>query len=244
MDSSMGRLLRLDWDVVAGIVAAVAAIVLHLLHVAELGVLLTILLVLMAVLLLRSLRGEHRADLLTDAVSRTEGFMQDVKAALNPPEVILIGPRQLRKESERFAREARGEMIWFNVCCLMFRHQEVFDTLLGPAIANPAVTAIQFISNAGEHALWATMMMPKIRQCAGHAKVREPRWVSLPETLSFILADINPEGRAEALVSFWGEPFMARTTEQQDPRYVFRVQGHSELIARLIELERQHRMAG
>lgn len=240
----MRRLLQLDWDVVAGIVAAVAAIVLHLLHVAETGILLTITLVLMAVLLLRSLRSEHRAELLTDAVSRTEGVMRDIQAALNLPEVILIGPRQLRKESERFAREARGEMVWFNVCCLMFRRQEVFDILLSPAIANPAVTAIQFISNEGERELWATVMLPKIRQCAGHEKVREPRWVSLPETLSFILADINAAGQAEALVSFWGEPFMARTTEQQVPRYVFRVLGHSELLPRLIELDRQHRMAG
>lgn len=239
----MQRLIQLDWDVVAGIVAAVAAIVLHLLHVAETGVLLTIILVLMAVLLFRSLRSEHRADLLTEAASRTETVMRDLQAALTPPEVILIGPRQLRKESERFAREARGEMIWFNVCCLMFRRQEIFDTLLDPAIANPAVTAIQFVSNQGERELWATVMLPKIRQCAGYEKVREPKWVSLPETLSFILADIGPEGRAEALVSFWGEPFMARTTEQQVPRYVFRVQGHSELLPRLIELERQHRMA-
>lgn len=239
----MRRLLRLDWDVIAGIVAAVAAIVLHLLHVAEAGVLLTIILVLMAVVLLRSLRNEHRAELLTDAASRMEGALRDIQAALNPPEVILIGPRQLRKESERFAREARGEMIWFNVCCLMFRRQEIFDTLLGPAIANPAVTAVQFVSNEGERQLWATALLPKIRQCAGHEKVREPRWVALPETVSFILADIGPEGQTEALVSFWGEPFMARTTERQVPRYVFRVQGHSDLLPRLIELERQYRMA-
>ena len=239
----MHKLLRIDWDIIAGIVAAVAAIVLHLLHVAESAVLLTIILVLLALLLLRSLRGEHRMDVLTDAASRAEGLLREVQTSLSPPDAILIGPRQLRKESERFTRAARGEMIWFNVCCLMFSRDEVFDTLLKPAITNPLVTAIQFVSDESEKEIWESTVLPKILKCAGHEKVRPPRWVSLPRTISFVLADIDADGRPEALLSFWGEPFMAYTTGQQVPRYIFRVQGRSELLPRLIELERQNRMA-
>jgi hypothetical protein len=59
----------------------------------------------------------------------------------------------LRAESERFAQGARGEKIWFNVCCLMFKTKELFDVLLRPAIENPRVTSIQFISNADERPL-------------------------------------------------------------------------------------------
>ena len=69
----------------------------------------------------------------------------------------------------------------------------------------------------------------------------EPVWRQLPETLSFILADMLPGGATEALLSFWGEPFMGRSTGQQAPRYIFRIQKHSDLIARFVELERQYR---
>lgn len=240
----MQKLLRVDWDIVAGIVAAVAAIVLHLLHVAESAVLLTIILVLLALLLLRSLRSEHRIDGLTDAASRTEGLLREVQTSLRLPDAILIGPRQLHKESERFTKAARGEMIWFNVCCLMFTRDEVFDTLLKPAITNPLVAAIQFVSDESERPYWQNSVLPKIRRCSGYEKVRQPRWTSLPKTVSFILADVDTDGRPEALLSFWGEPFMAHSMGQQIPRYIFRVHAQSELLPHLIELERQIRMAG
>jgi len=44
-----------------------------------------------------------------------------------------------------------------------------------------------------------------------------------------------------AHLSFWGEPFMARTAGVDVPRYIFHVQAHSELIGRLVELERRYR---
>ena len=89
----MHKLLRIDWDIIAGIVAAVAAIVLHLLHVAESAVLLTIILVLLALLLLRSLRGEHRMDVLTDAASRAEGLLRELQTSLSPPPTLSLSDR-------------------------------------------------------------------------------------------------------------------------------------------------------
>ncbi len=155
---------------------------------------------------------------------------------------MLIGPRRLRAETEQFARRARGDMVWFNVCLLMFKPQALFDTLLRPAIENPLVTSIQFISDEREKECWTSEVLPKVRGCVGWQKVAEPRWCSLHESVSFILADTESEGRTEALLSFWGEPFMARTPGKDVPRYVFYVQGHSELVARLSELERGHRL--
>ena len=87
-------------------------------------------------------------------------------------------------------------------------------------------------------------MLPKINKCTGSEKVVEPRWRELPETVSFILADVEPTGRTEALLSFWGEPFMSRSTGNQIPRYVFRIHGQSELIGQFVELERQQRIEG
>ena len=84
---------------------------------------------------------------------------------------------------------------------------------------------------------WRDLVMAKVSDCEGRDKVREPRWTSLSEDVSFIAAETE-EGGTEALLSFWGEPFMARQADRQLPRYIFHVQTGSELIERLIELER------
>lgn len=242
--SFMKRLLRFDWDVLAGIIAAVVALVLHLLHIAEVEVVLAIVLAILALLLVRDLRSEGRAERLAETVERTKAAVDEVQLSLKLPEAILIGPRLLRSESERFAQAACGEMIWFNVCFLMFKPQELFDVLLRPAIENPRVTSIQFISNEDERELWEQDVLPKIKKCFGCDKVREPRWSNLPETVSFIIADTDLKGSTEALLSFWGEPFMAKSTERNVPRYIFWVQSHSDLVSRLVEVARQTRMEG
>lgn len=238
----MKRILRFDWDVIAGIAAAVMAIVLHLLHVVEVDVLLTIVLVLLALLLIRDLRRESLDERLSEAVQQARAGVEGIQSALQPPDAVLIGPRRLRTESRRFSETSRGEMIWFNVCFAMFKSQDVFDLLLRPAIENPLVDSIQFVSNNSEQELWERHVLPRIKDCTGCDKVQEPRWAELPETVSFILADLEPKGTTEALLSFWGEPFMSRATGKQVPRYIFRVQGHSDLVARLVELERQYRI--
>jgi len=236
------RMLGIDWDVVAGIAAAVIAIVLHLLHVVHADVLLTIVLVQLAILLFRDLRREGYDEHLGESVQQIRRDIRRIEASLEAPAAVLVGPRDLRAESRRFVATARGDIVWFNVCFLMFRSQEVFDLLLKPAIENPLVTSVQFISDDTEKELWEKNMLPKIRECAQGKKVLEPRWRALPQTISFILADTEHKGKSEALLSFWGEPFMARTVEKQVPRYVFWVHGHSDLVAQLVDMERQHRM--
>lgn len=237
----MKRLLRIDWDVIAGITAALIAIVLHHLHVVDVEVLFTIVLVLLALLLFRDLRRESHDEHLGEAVDQIKGDVKRIELSLEAPAAMLIGPRSLRSESCRFVATTRGEMVWFNVCFLMFRSQEVFDLLLKPAIENPLVRSIQFISDESERGLWEEYMQPKIRECDDGGKVLNPCWRTLPQTVSFILADTEHKGQTEALLSFWGEPFMARTIDRQVPRYVFWVHGHSDLVAQLIDLERRHR---
>lgn len=234
---------RYDWDAVAGIAAAVAALILHLLHVVQIDIILTIILVLVALLLLRQLRQEEREERVETTTARTQEMVSQLQDALKTPDAVLVGPRHLQSASETFARQARGDMVWFNVCLMMFRPQELFDVLLRPAVENPAVSKITFVLDEGERANWRTHVIPKLAACTGRAKVLEPHWCALKETVSFILADRESDGQVEAQLSFWGEPFMARTTGRDVPRYIFHVQAHSELIAQLVELERRYRMS-
>ena len=237
------KLRSLDWEALAGIAAAVSALVLHLLHVVETDVLLAVIMVILALIILRDLRRERRDEEESEALAELSRLTGRIDAALTPPEIVLIGPRRLRPESERFAREAQGEMIWFNVCLSMFEPQELFDTLLKPAIENPRVTSVQFVLSPEEQERWQTGVLPKASVLAGVAKLREPRWVTTEENISFIIAD-NAAGDAEAHVSFWGEPFMARQQSMNIPRFVLHVQSHSQLMPRLIELERSFRGRG
>jgi hypothetical protein len=240
---TVARLRRLDWDAVAGIVAAVVALVLHLLHIVDEETLLAIVLVILALMLLRDLRREEREERAAEAVVRADQGIQALRAGLTPPDTVLVGPDRLRAESERFARQAAGDMVWFNVCLLMFVPQALFDVLLRPAIENPHVGSIQFLLDHRERERWEQAVMPKLAACAGREKVREPLWSDLRESVSFILAQSGPGGGTEAHLSFWGEPFMAHTTGQAVPRYIFHVQPHSELIGRLVELERTYRLS-
>ena len=238
----MGRLKNIEWDAVAGVVAAVLALVLHLLDVVDTDVLLTVMLVILAVLLLRSLRKEGRDERAAESLAAVSEDVKDIRNGLRPPDVILIGPRALRTESERFAARARGDMTWFNVCLLMFMPQSLFDSLLRPAIENPQVTRVRFLLKPADRTAWNQHVLPKVLACRGAEKVAEPTWCDLRETVSFILAETDA-GVTEAHLSFWGEPFMSHTTDRDISRYIFHVQGHSELIGRLVDLERSHSAA-
>ena len=236
------KFLSFEWDAIAGIVAAVVAIVLHLLHVVDEHVILPIVLALMALLFINFMRHTRNNELTAEQVDRTAHTVSGIQSALKPPDVILVGPRHLRSANEQFTRHMSGDTIWFNVCLSMYQSQPLFDALLRPAVENPAVSSIQFVLDESQKDLWQQVVQPRIVACTGHAKVREPRWCSLSKTVSFILADHQLNGGTEALLSFWGEPFMAQTTERDVPRFIFHVQRNSELLPHLVELERSLRV--
>lgn len=231
-----------DWDAIAGVLAAVAAIILHLLHIVDEHIILPIVLALMALLFINFMRHERNNERTADQVGQIQRMTAKIKSSLVIPDVMLIGPRQLRSTNEQFARNMRGEAILFNVCLSMYRTQMLFDMLLRPIVENAQVTSIHFVLDESQKALWQTEILPKITACIAGGKVREPHWCNLSRNLSFILADTHPGGTAEALLSFWGEPFMAQSTERNVPRYIFHVQAHSELLPHLVELERNCRL--
>ena len=232
--------LGYEWDAVAGIAAAVVATVLDLLHVVDERVLLPIVLALMGLLFINFLRHTRSNEVTAEEVQRTGHAIRRIQAALKYPDVALVGPRQIRSVSEQFARHMSGDAVWFNVCLAMYVPQPLFDMLLRPAIENPMVRSIQFVLDEGQKDLWEGGVQVKIANCAGQAKVREPRWCKLAKNISFILADSQHSGGTEALLSFWGEPFMAQSTSRDVPRYIFHVLKNSELLPHLEELERRY----
>jgi hypothetical protein len=232
------RLLSFEWDAIAGVVAAVVAIVLHLLHVVDQYIILPIVLALLGLLFINFMRHTRSNELTAEQVERTAQDVARIQSALKYPDVSLIGPRNLRSANEQFVRQMSGDAIWFNVCLSMYQPQPLFDALLRPAVDNPMVSSIQFVLDESQKDLWREVVQPRIAACKGHAKVREPRWCSLNKTTSYILADSQLSGGTEALLSFWGEPFMAQSTVRDAPRFIFHVQSNSELLPHLIELER------
>ena len=231
-----------EWDAIAGILAATAAIIMDLFHVVDEHIILPIVLALMALLFINFMRHTRNNERTAVQVEHTQEMVEKIKVSLTAPDVILVGPRQLHTANEQFARNMRGEAILFNVCLSMYRTQPLFDALLRPAIENPLVTSIRFVLDKSQQELWQEGILPKITACNGAAKVPEPHWCALSKNLSFILADTQPNGVAEALLSFWGEPFMAQSTERKVPRYIFHIQAHSELLPHLVELDRKCRM--
>jgi hypothetical protein len=234
-------LVTFDWDVIAGLIAAVAALVLHLLHIVERDVLLFIAVVLVALLLIRDIRRERSDEQVRADIERAADAIARIDTHLSPADTILLGPARLREDTEDFCRRAVGEMTWFHVCLLMFRPQSLFDSLLRPAIENPAVGSIQFILDRAQQTLWDEHVVPKLEQCRGRDKVQPPYWTTIDQNVSAIIAETRPTGRTESLLSFWGEPFMSHHAGHDIPRYVFLVQGHSELVSHLLELARRHR---
>ncbi|PKO64052.1 MAG: hypothetical protein CVU22_25875 [Betaproteobacteria bacterium HGW-Betaproteobacteria-16] len=227
-----------EWDAIAGILAAVVAIVLHLLHVVDEHIVLPILLALLGLLFLNFMRHARSNEHTAEQVEGIALELSQLQQGLKPPEVVLVGPRQLRSVNEQFIRNMRGDSLWYNLCLSMYTPPPLFDALLRPALENPLVTSIQFVLDESQRELWQRVVEPQIAACVGHAKVREPRWRHLDKTSSFILADSQASGGTEALLSFWGEPFMAQSSTRDVPRFIFHVQKNSELLPHLVELQR------
>ncbi|UCE97849.1 MAG: hypothetical protein JSV74_00500 [Dehalococcoidia bacterium] len=237
------RLLKQDWEVVAVLLAALTGLVFHFLHLTEVDLLLAIAVVLLALFLIRDIKRESQAGHFAAIENSIATNLEDIKSSLTPPSVELIGPSELHETSLRFAKRGQGDVVFFNICLRMYKSQKPFDIMLKPFIENSEVTSVQFILDLKEKERWERDIMPKVVVCNNAKKVREPYWCHLEENTSFILVETGSFGKAEALVSFWGEPFMAKTSGVNVPRYVLYVREDSGLIRSLKERERISRSA-
>jgi hypothetical protein len=230
-------LLRIDWDVIAGIIAAVVAMLLSFMGLVSETVGRGIILLLCALLLVRDLRGEareHRMFDKLDTIKRHVGMM----AAANQADIHLVSPKRMRHELLDFATTVYGEVRWFNACCRMFRRQEVFDATLRPFLENPNVTAVHLLCRPDERQFWLTDLLPKLRTCEHGAKVPPPLWGTIPTNVSFVLGDVDGDGKDEAMVSIIEEPFAASNQGPPVPRFLLRVFSHCDLIVPLEDMAR------
>lgn len=218
-------------DVIAIIAASVGAIVLHHLGIIPETYVISILLFLLALHALQeALRGEEIKD---DIKTITRNVL------VADPEVELIKPRELLVYTEEFALKNRGEVWWFNACCAMFRSQELFDRLLKTSIESSRTSKVYFIMNKTMKEAWDNDVRPKIEMCRGRDKVQEPVWRDIEESIAFQMIDVGADKEAkEALLGFWGEPFMMElgSEGQHVPRYLIHVRSQSELISRLQDI--------
>ena len=88
----MNRLLKTEWDAVAGVLAAIDAIVLHLLHVINTEGLAIITVVLIAAMFLRVLRLEHAQQQMADGVDRGERVLAISSVARSHPTCSSSAP--------------------------------------------------------------------------------------------------------------------------------------------------------
>jgi len=232
------RLLRIDWDVIAGIIAAVMAMMLSFLGLATANVAQGIILLLLALLLVRDLRDESRGHRLFEHVDLVRRHLSSVQGAMKPSDVHLIDPKNLRPAFAQFAGDLYGDVTWFNFCCQMFRRQEIFDATLRPIFDNPHVTSVHLLCNPDERHHWDTDVLPKLQACDGTRKLQGPFWGDIRGSVSFILGDIGGDGRNEALVAILDEPFAAYNTGPTVPRYILRLTSTCELVAHIEEVAR------
>ena len=116
--------------------------------------------VLLALLFLRALRREP----MERSLERTETVVTDIRSALNPPDAVLVGPRE-----QRFAGQAQGDMVWFHVCLLMFKPNRCLaDVPLDPMVIHSIRAGPEPETAVGSRCC------PKLQECRGHRKVRPP----------------------------------------------------------------------
>lgn len=230
-------LLRIDWDVVAGIIAAVVAMLLSFMGLVSETVGRGIILLLCALLLVRDLRGEAREHRMFDKLDVIKRHVATLTAA-KQADIHLIGPKRMRQEFAEFATTVYGDVRWFNACCRMFRRQEVFDATLRPFLENPNVTAIHLVCRPEERQFWLTDLLPKLKKCDHGDKVRPPLWGPIRTNVSFVLGDVDGDGKDEAVLSIIEEPFAAANQGPAVPRFLIRVFSHCDLITLLEDMSR------
>ncbi|NDC53169.1 MAG: hypothetical protein EBZ74_02490 [Planctomycetia bacterium] len=237
---SFRYLLRIDWDVVAGIAAAITAMLLSFMGLVSETVSRGIILLLCALLLVRDLRREAREHRMFDKLDTLKRHVTSLSNTVRQTDVCLVGPKRMRQDFAEFAASIYGEVRWFNACCRMFHRQEVFDATMRPLLDNPNVTSIHMLCRPDERRHWEADLGPKLRRCENGGKVHAPLWVPIRGTVSFLLGDVDGDGRDEALVSVLDEPFAAYNTQGPTvPRYLLRVYSQSPLMLQLEEIARQ-----
>ena len=232
---SFFEIAKENYDIIAVVTASFLALVLHAAHLLPEHFILPLILFLLALHVLHDLRSEVKHDQEVKVINEQIGLISE---RIEPKEVTLIKPSELLHHTKKMAHKNRGEIWWFNICMGMFQSDAAFDSVFKPAIENKNTTRIVPVLKKGYSELWNKEVLPKIAKCSGGDKVVEPVWADIHEHIAFIVIDLE-NGKHEADISVWGEPFMAEYMDAESekpqgvPRYLIHVGSDSELIFRL-----------
>ena len=159
----MHRLLKIEWDAVAGVLAAVTAIVLHFLHVIETEVLSMITLVLIAAMFLRLLRSEHGQRRIAAGVDRGELLLGQLARSAKPHgRTRHRSPASSARQAPTSPAAPGATWSGSTSACRCSSWQPLFDALLLPAIENPSVTAVTFVLDERQRPKWERDVLPKV----------------------------------------------------------------------------------
>ena len=109
---SLRSLLRVDWDVIAGIAAAIIAMLLSFMGLVSEAVARGIILLLCALLLVRDLRRESREHRMFDKLDLLKRNLIGLSSTVRETDVSLVGPKRMRADVLDFTTALYGEVRW------------------------------------------------------------------------------------------------------------------------------------
>jgi hypothetical protein len=238
------ELAKENYEIIAVIIASFLALILHAAHLLPEAFILPLILFLLSLHVLHELKSGVKHD---DEVKSIHKSISEIALKTKVEKISLIEPDALLSHTREMALKNNGEIWWFNICVDMYLSDVVFENVFKPAIENRNTRKIVPVLKSQYRDVWGDKVLPKINKCIGSEKVSEPIWTEIDEHIAFIVIDIGVEGRKEADISVWGEPFMAEYTAKDSdvkksvPRYLIHVKRDSELIYRLTDIFNRYR---
>lgn len=230
-----------NWEIFGVVIAGLIVLILHELGVIhEDTVLISMILFLLCLYVIRDMSFETANEAQNKNIFEK---LKSIESRLEESEIELVTPKNIVYAVNEFYSKNKGEIWLFNMCMRMYGKKDLFDRVLKPVIDNENATEIQFIVHTSEKEIWETDVTVLISKCKNKNKVLPPIFAEIKEPIAFqMIRTETQRDEREALLSVWGEPFMAGHGKENSaktahhPRYVFYIKSHSEVIPRLKEL--------
>jgi len=234
------RLLKTDWEIIAGILAAVGVIILKLLHLVDAEVMLTLAVVLLAVLFMREVRREAVFDRFTENLNQIEASITELTVHYADQGSTLITPSTMNDSMRAFTQRAKGVCVFKHVSPFMFSKDSNFNAFLKPMLEHDTVSEVIFIINEDEKDDYNRYVKAKIDTCDGAAKVAEVIIAENPDGNGIIAFNCGLAEGFEALITFMSEPFMVKFNERWVPKFALHVLPDSEVAKQVSDNVRKY----
>ena len=240
MNITIKKLLKTDWEIIAGITTAVAVIVLKFLHLVHEETMLTLAVVLLAGLFLRELRKESVIDTLMKDIGELQAGMKLLTVHQAEQGSSLVTPAALYDAMCAFSRRAQGVCVFKHINPFMFKKDNHFDAFLKPMLESDAVSEVIFIIIENDKDNYDLYVREKVDACEGGTKVAEPIVSENPDGNGIISCNCGLSEEFEALITFFSEPFMVKYGENWVPKFALHVLPDSEVSKSVSDIVRRY----